>query len=44
MTTRTLLQPDFTNRREASCPCGQQYYRLAKVAFMFDVSEKTLRL
>ena len=28
---------------EAQCPCGQQYYRLAKVALMFDVSEKTLR-
>ena len=28
---------------EAHCPCGQQYYRLAKVAELFDVSEKTLR-
>ena len=28
---------------ERACPCGQQYYRLAKVAELFDVSEKTLR-
>lgn len=25
------------------CPCGQQYFRLSKVARMLDLSEKTLR-
>lgn len=28
---------------ERRCPCGQQYFRLSKVAHMLDLSEKTLR-
>ena len=42
MSARTQ-QHALSNVKEAQCPCGQQYYRLAKVAELFDVSEKTLR-
>ena len=41
MTTRTA--PALPKSTDTLCPCGQQYYRLAKVAELFDVSEKTLR-
>lgn len=42
MSTR-IPQHALSNVEDKHCPCGQQYYRLAKVALLFDVSEKTLR-
>ncbi|MEK7727561.1 MAG: helix-turn-helix domain-containing protein [candidate division KSB1 bacterium] len=42
MSVRTMPHT-LPNGEEPRCPCGQQYYRLAKVARLFDLSEKTLR-